>query len=173
MPVQIFEIQVFESCLVELIYYRRSADLVDNFVRIQEISVYCSPLSCIGLPKKTKNASCCCDNFLAFNITGAPSYPDRILLHLYNCIPSGAIKWYLFGHPRGTWFFSKLQGIQYYFPENFRCNLTYYKSEDFSDSSLHHTSESKTFRFLFSSKNSLTWGVKWEKLNFRKWQGIY
>ena len=34
---------------------------------------------------------------------------------------------------------SKLQGLQYYFPENFRCNLTYYEGENFSDSSLYHT----------------------------------
>ena len=38
---------------------------------------------------------------------------------------------YLFSHP-------KLQGLEYYFPENFRCNLMYYKSETFSDSSLPH-----------------------------------
>ena len=35
---------------------------------------------------------------------------------------------YLFGHPRGTWVFSKLQGLQYYFSENFRCNLTFYET---------------------------------------------
>ena len=61
-----------------------------------------------------------------------------------------------------------LQGLQYYFPENFRCNLTYCESENFSDSSLHHILESETLGFLFCKKNSLTWAVTWEKLNFRK-----
>ena len=31
----------------------------------------------------------------------------------------------------------------------------------------------KILGFLFSTKNSLTWGLKCEKLNFRKSQGIY
>ena len=38
---------------------------------------------------------------------------------------------------------------QYYFPENFSCNLKYYESKNFSDSSLHHTFESENFRFPF------------------------
>ena len=65
-----------------------------------------------------------------------------------------------------------LQELQYYFPENFRCNLTYYESENFSDSSLHHIHESENLGVLFCKKNSLTWEVKWEKLNFRKSKGI-
>ena len=64
-------------------------------------------------------------------------------------------------------------GLQYYFPENFRCNLTVYESGNFSDSSLHHILESENFRFPFSKKNSVTWVVKSEKLNFRKSKGIY
>ena len=71
---------------------------------------------------------------------------------------------YLFGLPMVTRVFSKLQGLQYYFPENSRCNLKLYESEDFSDSSLHYISESENFRFRFPKKNSLTWGVKWEKV---------
>ena len=51
---------------------------------------------------------------------------------------------------------SKLQGLQYYFPENFRCNLTYYEGENFSDSSLYHIFESEILGLLFSTKNSLT-----------------
>ena len=39
---------------------------------------------------------------------------------------------------------------------NVRCNLTYYESENFSDSSLHHIFESENFRFPFCTKNSLT-----------------
>ena len=35
---------------------------------------------------------------------------------------------YLSGHPMETWAFSKLQGLrQFYFPENFRCDLAYYE----------------------------------------------
>ena len=60
---------------------------------------------------------------------------------------------------------SKLQGLQYYFSENFRCNLTYSESENFSDSSLHHIFESENFRLPFFTKNSLTWGMKCEKLS--------
>ena len=51
---------------------------------------------------------------------------------------------------------SKLQGLQYYFPENFRCNLTYYEGENFSDSSLYHIFESEILGLLFSTKNCLT-----------------
>ena len=58
--------------------------------------------------------------------------------------------------------------ISYYFPENFRCNLTFYKSENFSDSSLHHILELENFTFPFSKKNIVTWEVKNEKLNFIK-----
>ena len=59
---------------------------------------------------------------------------------------SGAKKIYLFGHPRATWVFSKLQGIQYYFPENFTSyNLKFYESDNFSDSSLHRIFGSENF----------------------------
>ena len=44
----------------------------------------------------------------------------------------------------------------YYFPENSRCN--------FPDSSPHPISESENFRFPFSKKNSLTWGVNEKKV---------
>ena len=72
---------------------------------------------------------------------------------------------YLFCHPGGTWVFSKLQGLQYYFPEKFRCNLTYYESEKFSDSFLHHIFESKNFRIRFLSEKypnpgSEMWKIK-------------
>ena len=55
-------------------------------------------------------------------------------------------------------------GPQYYFPENFRCNFRFYESENFSDSSLHRIFESENFRFPFSTKNRLTWGLKCENL---------
>ena len=38
------------------------------------------------------------------------------------------------------------------------------ESETFSDSSLHHICESENFRLPFSTKNSVTWEVKREKL---------
>ena len=47
----------------------------------------------------------------------------------------------------------KLQGLHYYFPKNSRCNLLYYESEKFTDSSLHHIFESEIVGFLFSTKN--------------------
>ena len=61
---------------------------------------------------------------------------------------------YLPRHPRQTWVFSKLQRLPYYFPENFRCNLTYYKGENFSDSSqpLHHIFEFFTTNWNLSDK---------------------
>ena len=39
------------------------------------------------------------------------------------------------------------------------------KSENLSDSSLHRIFYSENFRFPFSTKNSLSWGLKCEKLN--------
>ena len=60
------------------------------------------------------------------------------------------------------------------FPINFRCNLTFNESKKFfiliplSIAFLNP----KILGFLFTTKNSLTWGVKYEKLNFRKSQGI-
>ena len=62
----------------------------------------------------------------------------------------------------------ELQELQFYFPENFRCNLWFYESENFSDSHLNHIFESENFRFPFSTKNSISSGVKCEKLSFRK-----
>ena len=67
-----------------------------------------------------------------------------------------------FGRPRATWVFSKLQGLRYYFPQSFRCNFKFYRNENFSDSPLHRIFESDNFRFPFSRKNSLTWGLKCE-----------
>ena len=55
----------------------------------------------------------------------------------------------LFGHPRETWVFSKLQGIQHYFPENFSCKLKFYESENFHDSSLHHIFGFEKFKVSF------------------------
>ena len=46
-------------------------------------------------------------------------------------------------------FFSKFQGHEYYFPENFRCNFPNYESETFSDFTLHYIFKSENFRFPF------------------------
>ena len=44
-------------------------------------------------------------------------------------------------------------GSQYYFPENIRCNLTFYEVRFFSDSSLHRIFKSeKNLGFLFRQK---------------------
>ena len=58
--------------------------------------------------------------------------------------------------------FSKLQGLQYYYPQNFRCKLLFYESENFSDSSLHHIVEFENFRFPVSTKIGKPgeWNVK-------------
>ena len=71
----------------------------------------------------------------------------------------------VFGHSRGTWVL-KLRGIQNYFPENFRCNLTYYEGDNFSDTFFQHIFESENYRIPFYSlrKTCLTRWVKCEKL---------
>ena len=48
------------------------------------------------------------------------------------------------------------------FCRNFRCNLTYYESDNFSNSSLLHIFESEIF--FFCTKNNLTWAVKCKEL---------
>ena len=82
-------------------------------------------------------------------------------------LPCGAKKnsekYYLFGHPRIIKP-SKLQGLQYYLPEKFKRNLKFFENENFPDSSLHRIFGFENFGFLFSTKNSLTEGVNWEKL---------
>ena len=68
--------------------------------------------------------------------------------------------------------FSKVQGLQYYFPENLECKLKFYESEHFSDSSLHHPDleNSKILgNFCFSEqilyrKQSL--GAPWRAMYF-------
>ena len=72
-------------------------------------------------------------------------YPEYIY------ILSGA-NLYLFGRPGATWVCSKLQGLAYYFPENFRCNFKFYESENFSDSSLNRILNAKMLGFLFYEK---------------------
>jgi len=52
--------------------------------------------------------------------------------------------------------FFNLQGLQYYFAENFRCNLEFCESENFFLVTLSIAfSNTKILGFLFSAKNSL------------------
>ena len=53
---------------------------------------------------------------------------------------------------------------QYYFPENFRCNLALYESEIFFDSSLHHIFESNHFRFSFPYEKQPNLGYEMWKI---------
>ena len=62
--------------------------------------------------------------------------------------------------------FRNYKGYRIIFRKKFRCNSTFYQSENFF-SSLHHISKSENLRFPFSAKNSVTWLVKYEKLNLR------
>ena len=59
--------------------------------------------------------------------------------------------------------FWTLQGLQQYFPEKFSFQLKALGKLKF-----YRVFGSENFRIPFSTKNSLTWGVKWKKLNFRK-----
>ena len=80
----------------------------------------------------------------------------------------------VFGHSRGTWVFSKLRGIQNYFPENFRCNLTYYEGNNFLDSFFHHIFELENFRIPYLRKmpNPGEWNVKnWASKIVHEWNG--
>ena len=74
--------------------------------------------------------------------------PSRVVLDLYKYILRGVVK-ICIGHPKGTRVFSKLQGLQYYFPEDFGCILTFYESENYSDSSLRLKTR-RVFRLLTS-----------------------
>ena len=72
---------------------------------------------------------------------------------------------------RGTWVFSKLKGLQYRFLENFRYNLTYYESENFSDSSLHQILNPKSFFFLRKTALLRNFLEKLRKLYIKEWNG--
>ena len=52
-------------------------------------------------------------------------------------------------------FFLKLQRLQYYFRENFKCSLARCEKENLFDSSLRHILNPRILGFLFSTKNSL------------------
>ena len=81
---------------------------------------------------------------------------------------------YLFGHPRpgggGNLSLFERASTSVLFSRKFQMQfkLKFYESENFSDSFLHQIFESENFKFPFSTKNSLTWGVKCERLNFRR-----
>ena len=61
--------------------------------------------------------------------------------------------------------------LQHYYPKNFRCNFTFYESENFSiflSPLLHYIFESKNFRGLFYTKNSPAIIGEWNVKNCRK-----
>ena len=64
--------------------------------------------------------------------------------------------------------FRNFESFSIIFPKNSRYNLTFYESENCSNSLLRQIFDSENFRFPFFTKNSLSWGVKCAKLNFRK-----
>ena len=74
----------------------------------------------------------------------------RVVLDLKKYILSGGIKLDSVRSSWGICVFSKLQGLQNYFSQNFRCNLSFYECENFSDSSLNNSFESESFMFRFS-----------------------
>ena len=71
---------------------------------------------------------------------------------------------YLFGHPRAT----LVQGLQYYFPENFSWNLKFYLSDSFSDSSLRRIFDSENFRFPFFYEKWANMGREMGKIKLQK-----
>ena len=92
----------------------------------------------------------------------------NVLLALQKCILSGAINWYLSVRPfQGNLRLFEITRNSELFSENFRCNLTYYEGDNFSDSFFHHIFESENFRIPFYLRKiaSLSRGVKCEKLN--------
>ena len=69
----------------------------------------------------------------------------------------------------------KFESVQNYkgfgiiFSKNFRCNLTYYESENFSESSFHHIFETENFTFPFvyeksPNQRSEMWKIKLQKI---------
>ena len=63
---------------------------------------------------------------------------------------------------------SKLQELYYYFPKNFRRNLTYCKSKNFPDSSLHHIFEYENFRCPFILRKIAFPGEQNAKIKLQK-----
>ena len=74
---------------------------------------------------------------------------SRVLLDK-KCILSGTTKFLsVLSSLANCRSFQNLRGLQYYFPESFRCNLKLYKGENSFDSSLHYFFESENASFLF------------------------
>ena len=100
---------------------------------------------------------------------------SRVLLDLQKYILSGAIKFISVRPCLGQLeSFRNYQGFTDYFPENFTAIHRFYESEIFLIPPLPIAFWiPKILGFPFSAKNSVIWGMKCEKLNFRKSQGIY
>ena len=83
---------------------------------------------------------------------------SRVPLDLLKCILSGAINFVSVRSSMRARVFPKLQGLQYYFPDNLRCNL----NENFLIPLSITFLNPKILGLLFPNKNSLTWGMKCE-----------
>ena len=83
-------------------------------------------------------------------------------------MPSGTIKFVSVRSSQGNLSLFEIIRALVLLSRKFRCNLAFYESENFSNSSLHRVFESEILGFLFTTKNTPTWGVKCEKLDFRK-----
>ena len=75
----------------------------------------------------------------------------RVPLDFERCILSSTMKFVSARSSKGTWVFSKLLRLWYYFPEYLRCNLTYYESNnlEFPIPLSITFFESENFRFRF------------------------
>ena len=65
----------------------------------------------------------------------------------------------MFGHPRELEAFGNYKGLVLFFRKVSRCNWTFYQSENFSYSSLHHTFESQIFENYVKM-----WKIKLQKI---------
>ena len=58
--------------------------------------------------------------------------------------------------------FRNYKGFRIIFPKILDVIFSFYENDNFSDFSLRRILESENFTFPFSTKNSLTWGLKCE-----------
>ena len=98
---------------------------------------------------------------------------QKLLLDLWKCIRCGATKFLSVRSSQGNLSLFEITRASVLFFRKFQVQFNALRKREFCDSSLHHILESENFRFSFSTKTSVNWLVKYEKLNFRKSQGIY
>ena len=90
---------------------------------------------------------------------------SRVLLD-QKCTLSGAITFLSVRSSQGNLNLFEITRASVLFSQEFQIQWNVLRSENCSYSSFHHIFESKKFRFPFSSRIRLTWGVKCEKLKF-------